>query len=229
MADVQSVVTKFDALMGVGHDEFLSDKKIALLDMAKDEVWKVLVGSSAQENWFVDSSQSTSSGQNDYFAPLVVTAREFFLPPDFHQMRTVEVTTASKENIRFVKGRLHDEDFRRERASQQSFQNEVLFDIIGPAPGKLFLSLFAPSALALRLWYIQHPTAWAALGSSADEFPTSYHGFIAEWAVMRGILGLGDPRFQAFTMQWSERLERQLTTYNRDSSGVEVVEGFMEG
>ena len=228
MADVQSVVTKFDALMGVGHDEFLVDKKIALLDMAKDEVWKILVGSSSQENWFVDFSQSDTPGQDDYFGPLSTSAREYTLPPDFHQMRSIEVTTTNKERIRFDKARLHDDEFRQERGSQQSFQNEVMFDIVGVSPGQLFLSLFPPSALALKLWYIRHPTVWAALGTSVDEFPASYHGFIAEWAVMRGILGLGDSRFVAFASEWSQRLERTLTTYNRDSSGVEVVRGFME-
>ena len=229
MADVSTVVTKFDALMGRGRDNFLPDTKVALLDMAKDEVWKILVGSSAQENWFVDFSQSTSSGQNDYFGPLSVSVREYFLPPDFHHLRTIEVTTTNKEHIRFNKGRMHDEGFRQERGNQQSFQNEVQFDIIGSSPGKMFLSLFPPSALELKLWYIQHPTTWASLGSSADEFPASYHGFIAEWAVVRGILGLGDSRFGAFASEWSQRLERTLTTYNRDSSGVEVVEGFLEG
>ena len=132
MADVQSVVNKYDALMGVGHDEFLADKKVALLDLGKDEVWKILVGSSSQENWFVGFSQSVASTQNDYFGPLSISAREYTLPPDYHQMRTIEVTSDGKERMRFDKARLHDDEFRRERGSRQSFQNDVKG--LGPGP-----------------------------------------------------------------------------------------------
>lgn len=227
MATVKNVIALFDALYLKGRASFEDDTKIALLNLAKEEVWKILVGSQAQQNWFVDQSQSALPGQNDHFGLLAVNQREYVLPPNFHQMRVVEVVTTGKEHIKIDKSKIDSGGFRQQRASVASFQDQASYDIIGTAPGQMMFALFPPSALDLKLWYARHPVAWDAKTDLVDEFPANMHGFIAEWAVQRAALGVGDHKFVGFTKEWSERLERTLTTYDRDTSGVSTAEEFV--
>jgi hypothetical protein len=228
---VRDIVTLFDALAGQGAKGSNPDTKITLLNSGKDEFWKILVGSNPQENWFLVESQSATPANDDYFPPLTASARSYALPPNFHQMRYIEVVDSGFKHLRFEKGNLDTGGFRQLRSqTTTSFDSEVLYDIVGTNPGSLLFALLPPSAMTLTLGYIRKPTKWAALTDTApDEFPESSHELIAEWAVKRTILGVGDRRFIDFEREWQERVARWMRVYRRDNTGPDVVEGFFEG
>lgn len=230
MATVQSVITKLDTLLLQGRDNFRIPTKIALLDQAKTEAWRVLAGSHGQANWFGHESQAITSTADDYFGPLSTAVRDYPLPNNFFQLRDIEVVTSGKEGIHFERSNVDDDRFQRERASQQAFTRRVLYALWGAQPGQIRFSLFPESVLELRLLYLREPTDWIAEGGTEpDEFPNVAHGFIAEWAATRAILGVGDRRFGAFKQEWMERLERVLSSFERDSSEPVIVDGFLEG
>lgn len=224
------MVTKFDVLGGKGARGFDPDQKIELLNMGKTELWKLLVGLNPQLNWFVKDSQASSSGADDYFAPLNTTTKDYALPPDFHQLRAIEVDTSGYTGVRFIKSNIDHPDFIWDKAKEnQQFGSEANYDIIGTNPGTFRLSLLPPAAITLILTYCYKPTEWTALsGTQPDEFPVSTHGLIADWAVKRGLLGIGDKRMADFDLEWEERVKRYLGIYRRDNTESHVVRGFLE-
>jgi len=229
MATVASLIDLFDGLALGRRGSFERDSKVALLNVAQIELWKILVGTDPQDNWFVQESQDTDSSAVDFFGPITTTSRDYPLPNNLHQMRAIEVTNTGLEGIRFTKARLDSGEFRQQRGSQLQFDTEALYDLYGVSPGRIIFSAFPKQTLNVKLWYARKPTAWTEATDVVDDYPFDTHSIIADYAVKRGLMGITDKAFYLFERAWAERVIRWLTTYRRDNTDVSVVDGFLEG
>ena len=229
MATVGTVLDLLDSMIGKNASQ-LGDKKIAMLNAGKTEVWKIITGSTPEENWFGHESQSSSSGDADYFPLLSDGVREYTLPSNISQLRLIEPVTVGFTEIDFRKSNIEKEDFRRRRRDNVAMSDacEVLYDIWGVNPGRLIFAANPAASIEVKLWYIRNPTEWAARDDSVDEFPPTMHTLICEWAAARIGIGSDDKRAALFHAAWSERVTHQLRVYRRDISGPQVVTGMFE-
>src|SRR5574342_953096 len=132
MATVRDIVNLFGSLTPGQNDELsIFRKHIGLFNAGIRKFHSVLTTRRPENNWFVVSSQSTTPGQDDYFAPLVIGTREYALPPNFHHMRMIESLTDSYTAIKFRKLSMTSPDFKetREFTSATQFGFEALYDI----------------------------------------------------------------------------------------------------
>lgn len=219
MATVATLIPIMDVSLYGKSKDISNPIKIAALNQAKTEVWKVMVGADPQENWFLATANLS----------LTADTREYALTTGLHQLRQIEVTTSGYEYVEFVKGRLDDESFRRDRAATDaSATSEILYDVYGSPPGTLMLARYPPTALTLKLWYIALPTEWTALDTNIDQFPADTYNLICDWAVNKLLLSKSPQEWGAFMQQWDRDVTRWMLTARRDNSEAETVRGFME-
>lgn len=230
MGTVSDVVTKFDALAVKGVRAMDVDLKISLLNMGKDQAWSFMTGSNVQEDWFTVVSQFSTPANPDYFAPFAAGTREYALPPNFHTLRSIEVSTSGYQHLSFVPRDNDDREFEwRRNQTDVQFDSEVLYDIVGTNPGTMVLASAPPATINVVLRYVRTPTEWTALADTGpDEFPNSALNMIAEWAVQRASLGTKDGRWGQFVSEWSNQFERWLRTHRRESTEPDYALGFLE-
>lgn len=219
MATVATLIPIMDVSLYGKSKDISTDVKIAALNQAKNEVWKVMVGADPQENWFV-ASQSLS---------IVAGTREYALAAGTHQLRQIEVATADYATIEFTKARLDDEEFRRLRALTGASSSSIIpYDVYGSPPGTLMLAVYPPAAMTLTVWYIALPAEWTALDTNIDQFPADTYNLICDWAVNKLLLSKSPEEWGQFMQQWDRDITRWMLTARRDNSEAEVVRGFME-
>ena len=230
MATVADMIMVMDSFLGDSRGAAGDDAKIQLLDVAKNEIWRVILANDPEGNWFTAFSQSVTPGNVDYFAKLVSGTSVYAFPPNFHQLRRLECITPSREHVRLVKTNIARPDWQsaHEVGSSAEEGTHLMYDLMGPAPGSLVMPRAPSETLDFKLYYVYSPTAWTAKTDTVDDFPFALHNLIADWAASRLILGIGDRRYAAFNAAWENRVKQWIRVSRRDETGPTFAQGFLE-
>lgn len=216
------------ALLPTNRDDLVLASKLPLYDAACNAAWQILTRKT-EHNWFVQTSQDVNPALPNYFPDLQGGLREYPLPANLKTIRQIEPVNTIDMNLRFVPVKLNDESFRSDRQSQQQFDTQVKYDIIGVNPGTLVLARFPPRVIPVTMYYLRQRTKLVTIDDSLDDYPQDLLPLIADYVVKAHVLGIADPRFGAFTSQWAIQVEQFVGNDRRNNSMREVVEGYMEG
>lgn len=203
-----------------------------LLDFAIKEaaskVWSLIKG--LKENYFVGYSQSVTTTADDYFPVLSTTVREYNLPPDFAEMRYIEVLTSGYEYVRFVYRPMHHVDFqdaRRGATQQSSFYSAdtYWYDIVGKRT--MVLAQYPEANMTLRIWYVKELAPILTNGDLSDvfyPFALKMASYAARWI----LLTLQDiPMSEAWYKQWTNDVQEIAAEASaRQSADAEFVQDF---
>lgn len=195
--------------------------KIAALEEAKSQVWRLLVAS--DNGWFVVPSQK-SPGADDHFPDITQAAgRSYDLPPAFHQMYYVDVTTAAKQDFKFIATQMRDSTYRAKRrtttaAAASAGKKEYYYDIVGINPAKLVLAEGLPTSevLAVTIFFVKMLDRWTALTDSVDDMILPFMPVVVTRAAQ--ILAAGvDDREMASELrdEWQEQKAELLAVAPR--------------
>ena len=185
--------------------------KIAALEEAKSQVWRLLVAS--DNGWFVVPSQNSPSA-DDHFPDITQAAgRIYDLPPAFHQMYYVDVTTASKQDFKFIAIQMRDSTYRKKRrttsaAAASSDEREYYYDIIGANPAKLVLAEGLPTSvvLAVTIFFVRILDRWTALADSVDDMILPFMPVVVTRAAQILAAGVGDKEMASdLRAEWQEQ------------------------
>jgi hypothetical protein len=202
--------------------------KMPLVDAAVMATWRILTSRHSQHNWFVVSSQNTTPGQPDFFPQLTINQREYPLPPNFHQLRSVEVLTPGLEHTIFKKANIDYDEYRWDRTAGEFAGVVIQYDILGTNPGTFQLAKFLQQPMDVRLWYVKTAPVITAATDSLDDFPRIVLPSMAQYLAKAYTLGAHDERFGAYVSQWSEEVERLVFGEHRDNTQRETAMGFLE-
>lgn len=202
--------------------------KLPLADAAVMATWRILTSRHTQHNWFVVASQSGTPGQADTFPLLVTGQRDYPLPPNFHQIRAIEVLTAGLENTVFKKSNIDRSEYQWDRQAAEFAGVTILYDILGVNPGTFQLSKQVQSTMDVRLWYVKVAPIITAFTDSLDDFPRITLPSMAQYLTKAHSLGMQDSRFPAFVQQWTDEIERMVFGEQRDNTDRQTAVGFLE-
>lgn len=203
--------------------------KLPLINSAVIAGWKIITSRHTQHNWFMGSSQATDNSQANFFSQFITSQREYPLPPNFHQLRKLEIVDDQFKFVVFSKAGIDEPEFRADRESAEMFQASCLYDLYGTNPGSIMLAKFPPATLTPLMWYIRKPTKIATFSDSLDDFPPEILPMMAEYLAKAHVLGMQDSRFSQFAVQWASEAEQFVFGEHRDNSDRSVARGFMEG
>lgn len=201
---------------------------LSMVNEGKDAVWGVL--RTLDEDYFVVSSQATTSTDDDYFAPLTTTVREVNLPNNCREVRMIEVTTPGFEDLEFSFRRLSDPEFELERklatiagsGSGRQQHSKYLYTITGRRT--LMLAQFIEAAVTAKLWYVRALDD-LDLDGTLTEVLHPFHKAIVTFALERATLSLQDEQLSdGWLRRWRDDVRMlALVAAPRDSSGPEYV------
>ncbi len=209
--------------------------KIAALEEAKSQVWRLLVAS--DNGWFVVPSQK-SPGADDHFPDITQAAgRSYDLPPAFHQMYYVDVTTASKQDFKFLATQMRDSKYRGKRrtttaAAATSGEKEYYYDIVGANPAKLVLAEGLPTSevLAVTIFFVKILDRWTALTDSVDDMILPFMPVIATRAAQILAAGVGDQEMAGqLRAEWQEQRAEILAVSPRLLSDPAQITDLSDG
>lgn len=171
--------------------------KIAAMEEAKSQLWRLLVAS--DNGWFVVSSQ-VSPGADDHFPQITAAdGRSYDLPPAFHQMYYVDITTATKQDFEFYNTQMRDEKFKKKRRTTSASnalaaERVYYYDIIGINPAKLLMAEGLPTGevLDVTIFFVRLLDRWTAVADSVDDMVLPFLPAIAAGAASLLAPGRGD-------------------------------------
>jgi hypothetical protein len=185
-------------------------EKLRRLNEGKDRVWEII--RQDKKDYFIQSSQATTAADDNYFATLTTTEREFDLPDDFQEMKLIEVTTSGYEDREFIEKPLAHPDFQAARrtataqgSSQPSSIDTYMYAIVGKKT--MMFAQYLEAALTLKLWYVRSIPDFE-LAETIDEILFPYSKKIAEYAAKRILAKLQDePQSMLWDKEWRESVQ----------------------
>lgn len=219
MATPVSYLVQLANSMTVFYNKQFTDQQLVLLEEAKWEVWKILIGYNRRSNWFVKRGTAFDISKDD---------DEYTLPADCYQLRKL---VPANESDRFYWFYREDEEADRfQTAERVPSVNlvEIPYTVIGEEPGKLVLASTPIGTVSVVPWYVYKPTAWALKTDPIDQMPRSTWLPIARYAATMYRLGAGNPAWSDFRVAWSDEINRMVNTDARVQDGPKVIAGFFE-
>lgn len=207
----QNLVDLCNGFLGGYQNAVDSSVQLSLLNEGKNEVWMIL--KSLRADWFIQKSQSTDSTQNNYFGPLVTTAREYPLPKDYHEMKFVEILDVGLEDTEFIFRDMASaqwKDLRRASTNQSPSGTSVMayhYDII--AQGTMILAEFpAQNFNQPVLWYVRMVPDFG-VGDPIDQIIYPYSSKIAMYAAKIIMLQNQDEEmYERWVGEWKDAVAR---------------------
>lgn len=203
------------------------------LNRAKDLVW-VEMRKLRPDDYFVTNRASTdgtvtilseSYATSSFQIPTGNTFTRT-LPPDFAEMKRIEVITSDYEWVQFQHSDMTHPDFRALRSlTDDQSPGVFLFDIVGERT--MHYTPRSSVALDLRLWYVQF---LADLSADGDELEMPHPGYLAveELATMRAQIMDRDPTAAV----WSQLAKSTVATifggHARQTQDPVFVQGYLD-
>ena len=212
---------------------FEAEDLLDYINEGKDAVWAIL--KATREDYIMGASQNSDNTKDNFFADLTTTAREFALPKDFIQMKTIEVTTSSFNEVEFEHKDMASEEFKEARRSNTgdsgvgNSRTTYFFDIIVLNGINTFiLAQFPETNFSLKLFYIRS-IPYIDVNDEADGVIYPYSVQIATFAAKRAMLPLQDKAMRlAWQDEWKEAARRiEVSAELRDISTRKVTEDFL--
>lgn len=202
------------------------------INSGKDRCWSEI--RKLEEDYF-DVTRSSSDGSQTILGETYDCAsfaiasgvRDYTLPPDYAEMKTIECITVGQEHLRFTYRLSTDPQFRAALArTTPEDPNGFLYTIIGDATWRI-----APpsnTALAIRLTYV---AIVADLEADSDTLalPWPMHRAVEEYATADALMGDRAPESAAFEARGNSSVARFLGSNKRASTDPQFAVGYMEG
>ena len=229
----QTLLDQLDTRLGGLSNAFNTDEKFDLINAGKDAVWAVL--KSLDQEYFVDDTQATTSGDDDYFAALTTTDREYNLPLKMREIRLIECTTSGYERLRFEQRNLSDPEFVTARASataQGAGSGRQLFDVYFYAVigrRKIMFAQYPEVALTIRIWGV---AALDDIDDVTDELTEILHPFwraIVDYAAMLANLSVQNLAMDyAWRQKWEDGIKQiVISAAPRASTNAVMIPDFL--
>lgn len=219
----QSLLDDIRIRMGGLSNAFTVDQYLSLINEGVQEVWSVV--RSLDLDYFAGSSQDTDATQDNIFIDLVTSTREYALPVNCRELRSIECLTGGFEDRVFEYRKLEDPVFQQARREATAIGpsmgtgfngifNHYYYTVFGT---QLMLAQYPEGTLQLKLWYI------AAIDDiSVDDVPTILHPFnkkLVDFAVQRAMLSTRNIDISAaWMMTWKEDVKTLAMTAGARSS-----------
>ena len=224
----QSLIDSLQTRLGAFASAFDAADMLEFINEAKDSVWSVL--RTLDEDYFVASSQASTSTDDDYFAAFTTSSREVNLPNNCREVRFIEVTTSGYEDLEFEFRRLSDPEFQVERklatlagsGSGTQQHAKYLYTILGRRT--LMLAQYLEAAVTAKIWYVKALDD-LDVDSTLTEILHPFHKKIVTYALERATLALQEEQLSdEWLRRWKDDVrELALSAAPRDSSGPEFV------
>jgi hypothetical protein len=173
-------------------------------------------------DYSVDQSQSTDTTQDSFIAVLDPTKREFDLPNDCREVRSIECTTGGYEGIVFEFRQLSDMTFQQMRrdasvAGAGSGNGNVwanggktYFTTFGA--NTLMFAAYPVAAITLRIWYVKATSDLTADTPLVDVlYPFSRK--VVDYAVQKAMLSVRQETLsQGWMIEWKDGVKTIATT-----------------
>ena len=200
------------------------------INEGKNELWVYLKG--VRQDYFGKYSQSSTVTADDYFGVLSTSTREYELPPDCRELKSIEVLTSAYEGVEFAHRDMSSAEFKSARLSasesgpSSGAVDKFIFDQVGT---KLVLAQYPDVAYNLRLWYIA-AIPNIELGENAIQFLFPFLEKLKNYGAKRATQGVRDFNgFQAWREEWTKDLQAIVAgAATRDISEPRFVENFMD-
>lgn len=227
--------TLAQAMLGGYANSIQDDVMFQFLNEGKNEIWMVL--KELKQDYFAAFTQNTDPTMGNYFAPLNPNTRDYVdaLPPDFHEMRFIEVTDLGYEDMRFSYRSISHPDFMEQRRAATNTPSQGIsstsiamfyYDIIGKRT--FMMASYPPIALHLTLWYIRIIPDFGE-NDALDEILYPYSQKLALFATKRATLANQDEQlFAAWKDEWKESIGRIATSASpRQTADPVFVQDFL--
>lgn len=198
----QSILDAIRVNLGPLANAFTVDQLLYFANRGVQQVWMVL--RSLDLDYFGDASQDVTQSQENFFADLSTTSREYPLPENCREPRFIEVLTDGFQDRRIVYRKFEDPEFQAARRSAtasgpnggSSQLGEYFYTILGT---KMILAQYPEAALKIKIWYVK-----SIDDISVEEVPDilePYADSIADYAVERAIKSSRNLELDADWMQ----------------------------
>lgn len=209
----QDILDDLRVELGALSNAFTVDQLFLFINKGVGEVWSVV--QSLGLDYFADSTQNTDNTQDDFFAQLITTQREYPLPKNARELRFAECTTAGFEDRIFEYRKFDDPVFavaRRQStargpsggATSGSIIGNYFYTVFG---NQLILAQFPEATLTAKFWYI------AAIDDiGVGDIPSILHPFnkkIVDYAAMRAVLSTQN---EQLAPEWMEAWKDSVKT-----------------
>lgn len=202
------------------------------LNAAKDRVAEEV--RKASQDYFVVTRSSTDGtltilGEAYPASSFAIAAntRDYTLPPDFAEMREIEVITDGQEWVRFSWRDASDPQFRAALGIVPSqMPGGFLYTILGERT--LRLAPLSNTALDLRLTYVAIVPDLVA-GTDTLEMPYPLHRAVEEYATADLLMMDRAEESAAWEARGNSTVARFLGANARQSTDPQYVQGYLEG
>lgn len=209
---------------------FTDDQLFYFVNLGVSEVWSVL--RSLDLDYFTDSTQDAPTGvsQDDYFADLQTTVREYPLPTNCRELRFIEVLTAGFQDRVFTYRKFEDPVFQAARRdatmngpTESSTLWEYYFTVFG---NQMLLAQFPEVALQLKIWYV------ASIDDvTVETYPAILHPFsgkITDYATERAMKSAQNVELdQDWMLTWKDSIKTlALSAGGRVSTNAIFITDF---
>jgi hypothetical protein len=208
---------------------------MSLINEGMNEVWKELKGM-RRAGYFIHTTQAADNSLPTYMAALTTSAREFTLPDELREVRSIACTSSGYEYIQFTRRSITSDEFRRAEAdataqgsSAGSGYDEYLFDIIDERT--LVFAQFPEFPFVLKIRYV-YALPLLDIGDAtsiltAILYPWQYK--ILDWAAKKAVLAKHN---ETLTDEWRKEWQTGVLALaqgagQRDTT-AQYATGFME-
>ena len=239
VVSAQSLFDALNARIGGYSNAFDTDELISFLNEGMHEVWKEL--KNLERGYFVVSTQATDNTLSTYFAALTTTTREFSLPTDCRQIKSISVTSPSGyEHVDFVRRSVSSDEFKeaeRDATAQGSSANagtdEYIYDILDEKT--LVLAQFPEAAFVLKIRYVYALPdlniggATVGDGGILTAIIHPWHFAILSFAAKKAVLAKqNETMAEEWRREWREAVISVAMGAARRDSTPQYVTGFLE-
>ncbi len=156
---------------------------------------------------------------------IVAGTRDYSLPPDFEEMKAIEVLTDNYEDVRFVYRDLSDPDMRAllEITDNQT-PSTFLFSLIGTRTMRI--APLSDTALDLRLTYVRR---FAEMTTDADTLTMPHPLYLAveNYATAFALRQDRSPDAVTFAQDGDKVIAEMFGGHHRQSQDPETVVGYL--
>lgn len=236
-----------DDILSILNDElhgkknaFSESQKIRHINKALDQMWKIMK--------LLHQGYWQTSNAPGLVMDLVNT--DFILPPDFSEVRLIEVTNPiDYVGIDVIRMNMNSGVFKSERQSFRAAQTIATSDSVLVIPGQLNYDLYgpdasnqmhilfsrpAPVALTLLIWYIRLVGHFSVPKLATETLQSLLSPYIWDLVMYaaKSLLkseGTDQGEFAKWEEQWSKDIDRAMpAAHERATADEDTVEGFVE-
>jgi hypothetical protein len=227
-----TLISELDTRLGGLANAFETDEKFDFINSGIGAVWAVL--KSLGQDYFVDDTQATTSTDDDYFAALNTTTREYSLPTKVREIRLIECTTSGYEHLKFEQRGMSDPDFVTARnygtaqgaGSGTPLTRIYYYAVLGRRT--IMFAQYPEVALTIKIWAV---AALDDIDEATDELTEIMHPFwrgIVDYAAKLANLSVQNLAMDyAWRQQWQETVKQVvMSAAPRASTNAVFIQDF---